>query len=330
MVLTTYCKQRILQLYYGGRISYGNVVNVLRAEGIVVPKKTGWETIQKYKIHRTITRLPGSGRPFKLTSEVLKIIEDQMKADDETTAMQLLKIIEDQGHKVSRTTIIRARKTLGWTFHGSRYCQMIREKNKEKRVAWAKENLENNFEDVVWTDEFMIQLENHRTFSYRKIWAAPKPKARPKNPFKVWAGISEKEATNIYIIKGSVDSLGYQEILQTHLIPFLQRKLPQGKFQQDNAPCHTSVSTRTFLEDHAIDVLKTPAESPNLNPIENLWHELKHFIRTSAKPRNKDELLDAIKTFWATVTPEKCSRYINHLRKVIPKVLEVNGEATGY
>ena len=127
MVLTTYCKQRILQLYYGRRISYGNVVNVLRAEGIVVPKKAVWETIQKYKTHGTITHLPGSGQPFRLTSEVLKIIEDQMKADDETTAMQLLKIIEDQGHKVSRTTIIRARKTLGWTFHGSRYCQMIRE-----------------------------------------------------------------------------------------------------------------------------------------------------------------------------------------------------------
>ena len=71
--------------------------------------------------------------------------------------------------------------------------------NKEKRVAWVKENLENSFEDVVWTDESMIQLENHRTFSYRKIGAAPKPKARPRNPFRVmvWAGISKKGATNI-------------------------------------------------------------------------------------------------------------------------------------
>ena len=48
------------------------------------------------------------------------------------------------------------------------------------------------------------------------------------------------------------------------------------------------------------------------------------------KPQNKEELFQGIKTFWGTVTPEKCSKYINHLRKVIPRVLEVNGEATGY
>ena len=89
-----------------------------------------------------------------------------MKHNDETTATQILKMLEEGGHKVSLTTIIRARKNLGWTFHGSRYCQLIREKNKEKRVAWAREHLTDNFAGVVWTNEFMIQLENHRTFSY--------------------------------------------------------------------------------------------------------------------------------------------------------------------
>ena len=77
-------------------------------------------------------------------------------------------------------------------------------------------------------------------------------------------------------------------------------------------------------------MLKTPPKNPDLNPIENLWHEMKHFIRTTAKSRNKEELLQGIHSFWATVTPEKCCRYIEHLRKVMPKVIEVNGEATGY
>ena len=289
-------------------------------------------TFQNYKKHGTISHLPGSGRRHKITSEMVGIIEERMNEDDKTTATQLIKLLEDQGYKISKSTILRARKILGWTFHGSKYCQLIRKKNKEMRVKWATENFRNDFKYVVWTDESMIQLENHRKFSYRKVNQAPKPKARPKHLYKVmvWAGISRRGATKICLLNRSVDSGVYQEVLQMHLLPFLNDVLPQGKFQQDNAPCHTSLSTRKFLEDNGVAVFKTPAESPDLNPIENLWHELKHYIRNTAKPRTKEELLQGIKAFWKTVTAEKCRRYIDHLRKVIPKVLEVKGEATGY
>ena len=57
------------------------------------------------------------------------------------------------------------------------------------------------------------------------------------------------------------------------------------------------LSTHKFLEDHGVAVLKTLAESPDLNPIKNMWHELKHYILTEAKPRTKEELLEAVKTF---------------------------------
>ena len=65
---------------------------------------------------------------------------------------------------------------------------------------------------------------DHRTFSYRKVGTAPKPKPRAKHPYKVmvWAGISRKGATN-----ASVNSAVYQEVLRAHLLPFLRRKLPK-------------------------------------------------------------------------------------------------------
>ena len=109
------------------------MVKVLTAEGLKVPKKTIWVTIKKHKEQGTISHLPGSGGWFKLMSEVLAIIEESMMANDETTATQLVKLVNVKGHKVSKTTIIRAHRVLGWTFHGSRYSQMIREQNKEKR-----------------------------------------------------------------------------------------------------------------------------------------------------------------------------------------------------
>ena len=67
-----------------------------------------------------------------------------------------------------------------------------------------------------------------------------------------------------------------------------------------------------------------------MNPIKNVWHELKEFIRRETKPKSKQQLIDGIQLFWSTMTEEKCCRYINHIHKVIPKVLENSGNATGY
>ena len=59
----------------------------------------------------------------------------------------------------------------------------------------------------------------------------------------------------------------------------------------------------------------------------NLWHELKNVLRTVVNPKNKEELVSGIQTFWDTVTAEKCSRYIGHLQKVIPGLLLSNAKA---
>jgi len=68
-----------------------------------------------------------------------------------------------------------------------------------------------------------------------------------------------------------------------------------------------------------------------MNPIENLWAQLKHHVQKKAKPKTKQELIDSISTFWSTyVTPDLCRRYISHLRKVLPAVVEQEGAASGY
>lgn len=85
-----------------------------------------------------------------------------------------------------------------------------------------------------------------------------------------------------------------------------------------------------FVRDNSINYWPTPAESPNMNPIEMLWHELKSFLRRIVKPKNKEELVEGIQQFWQTVTPEKCQRYIGHLQKVMPEVIRRQGKASGY
>lgn len=93
------------------------------------------------------------------------------------------------------------------------------------------------------------------------------------------------------------------------------------RFMQDNDPKHTSHYIQDFLDRNSINWWKTHPESPDFNPIENLWHELKEFIRREVKPKTKAELLDGIKEFWKTVTIEKCTKYIRHLHKVIPRAI---------
>lgn len=61
--------------------------------------------------------------------------------------------------------------------------------------------------------------------------------------------------------------------------------------------------------------IKAPALSPDLNPIEYLWHEVKEFVG-GKRCKNREELVAAIEEFRATITPDKCANYIRKLKKV--------------
>ncbi len=54
-------------------------------------------------------------------------------------------------------------------------------------------------------------------------------------------------------------------------------------FQQDLAPFHTAKSTKSWLNDHGVGVLDWPANSPDLNPIENIWGIVKRKMRNKTK-----------------------------------------------
>ena len=146
--------------------------------------------------------------------------------------------------------------------------RIIRTANRVKRLQWARENLGGSFDDVIWSDENRVQMESHRCY---KKGNKPRYKPRPKHPVKVhaWVGISKRGA--------NMNAQMYTSILETYLIPFIHDIYPTGhKFRQDNDPKHTSRHAQQFFCDQSINNWwKTPPESPDANPIENLWHELK-------------------------------------------------------
>ena len=70
-----------------------------------------------------------------------------------------------------------------------------------------------------------------------------------------------------------------------------------------------------------------PPESPDINVIEKVWHQLKQWLRNVHKPQNKEELIQGIGKFWSEkMTVDQCQRYIGHINKVLPEIIGVEGK----
>ena len=202
-------------------------------------------------------------------------------------------------------------------------------------MIWCQEQLrtKEEFKNVIFTDESTVQLENHSRICFRKRFQPRRLKQRAKHPIKIhiWGGISARGATRVVMFTGIMNAQRLALIFEAGLLPFIQEKFSDGhRLYQDNDPKHASQYIEDFFKRNNINWWPTPPESPDLNPIENVWGSMKQYLRGQYKPRNLEELKAGIERFWMTLTPDVCLRYIRHLKKVIPKIVEVQGNPSGY
>ncbi len=87
----------------------------------------------------------------------------------------------------------------------------------------------------------------------------------------------------------------YQEILEHFMLPSTDKLYGDADFifLQDLAPAHTAKGTKSWFNDHGVTVLDFPANSPDLNHIDNLWER--------RRPSNADNLKATIKATWASL-----------------------------
>ena len=115
----------------------------------------------------------------------------------------------------------------------------------------------------------------------------------------VWAAISSRGSTELVFLEGKQNSLKYVETLDQYLFPLCDKFGDDAViFQHDNDPLHTRL-TKTFLQERNLKVLKWPAGSPDLNPIENMWGLVISEVYSNGKQYfSVQELKDALNKAW--------------------------------
>ncbi len=302
-------------------------------------RQTVSSTVQRYLETGSTVDRERTGRPSCLDREHYVSIDNIMDMDCETTTPRLTEMLLQQfpGLKVSERTIARGRQELGWVHQTAKYCQLVRDANKVKRLEWAQKMLtdKEQFDDVIFTDESSFQVEYHARRAYRRLGEPRLLRSKPKHPAKVhvWGGISKKGATDIVLFNSNMTATRYTTILDASLVPFIQKNFSSSSHRlfQDNDPKHTSRWAQWYFEEKGINWWPTPPESPDINQIELVWGSMKEAIRNHYKPRTLPDLEASIKDYWYTkMTPELCTKYINHIQTVLPAVVAVNGQATGF
>lgn len=147
----------------------------------------------------------------------------------------------------------------------------------------------------------------------------------------VWGCMSAAGVGALQLIQGTVNANKYQDILQTSLLPSIERLCPDGNciFQQDGASSHTARTTKAWLGNNNINVLSWPSNSPDLNVIENVWHEMKKHLRNRPQ-RTIADLRNAIQHIWDTLTPEFCRKLVESMPARIRAVIKAKGDVTSY
>lgn len=227
---------------------------------------------------------------------------------------------------------------------------MLSKKNVKKRLEWCKKHRDWTIDDwkrVVWSDETKINRFN----SDGRVWAWIRDgeNLQPRHvkvtvkhgggSIMLWSAITYAGTGWLCKIDGNMDKTLYKEILedeQRRTIEFACQELglstSQVVFQHDNDPKHTSNLVKDYLKEQEYQVMEWPPQSPDLNPIENMWRLLKIRLNDYETPPNgMQELYERVTTVWYDVIKkEECQKVIESMPRRIESCIRAKGYWTKY
>jgi len=218
----------------------------------------------------------------------------------------------------------------------------LRAINKVKRVEWARAHKNwriAEWNKVLWSDEKKFELFNSKRREYcrrREGEALRDDTIQPTvkhggGSLMFWGCFGGGKVGNLYKVKGIMDQHQYHSILVRHAIPSGNRIFSNGRwvFMHDNDPKHTSRATRAYMDWLGLDPEEWPSQSPDLNPIENLWSYLDWRLR-DRHCGSLEELWAALQEGWNSIPVDYLTKLVESMPRRLQAVIDAKGYPTKY
>ncbi|CAF1072277.1 unnamed protein product [Brachionus calyciflorus] len=317
-------KRDSITLYYQG-ISLEEIKNILKS---LYPASTDHLTKRAHLVYRFVKKnveydiLNFDRRKIGVVNKTILAFIERIteRFDGFVTAKELRFFIRRYFNKdISISTISKNRKTLGFNNRKSRAKpKEFSEEEKNERLLFALNNLNDDFENTVFVDETSIQTCRSGLYHMRKKSKRPKVsslKPRSVKTLNIWGGISFHGTTEFVMFTHTLNQDGYRFLINHYLAPFMRNYPGNCRLIQDNATPHSARSSIEFLNRNNIRWIKLPAYSPDINIIELVWGELKNYVRKKYCP-DIYSLKARVNRFFTTVmTIEKCRSYVQRVKQ---------------
>src|SRR5579871_724046 len=179
---------------------------------------------------------------------------------------------------------------------------LLLDSHRDNRLEWAKKNKKTDWSKIIFTDETTISQFSKP----KKVWRYKGEKVKAltvKHSTKVhvYRCFSEKSFGNIYCFTENLNSellyIIYKKTLLSSARKFFGEDDNNWKLQEDNDPKHTSGKVQNWKDENDIKRIFWLSQSPDLNPMENVWAILKANV-SNYKPISTKNLIKIIKKEW--------------------------------